>query len=149
MNPFRRRLALWSAALHGVWEYAQCPPFYDMSDTGTAEHHALMASAVLGDVAINLGVTAAAERLAGQDAVRQLTPRGTAALLGVGFVAAVGLEWGAQRLGLWRYTDRMPTVRVAGHDVGLLPIVQVTVLPALAALLAKTPHSGRQCGTCA
>jgi len=134
---YRRRLALWSAALHGAWEYAQCPPFYDMSDTGPVEHHALMASSVAGDVLINLGVTAAAERVAGRDAVRQLTPRGTAALLGVGLVAAVGLEWGAQRLGLWRYTDRMPTARVAGHDVGLLPVVQVTALPALAAWASR------------
>jgi hypothetical protein len=44
-----------------------------------------------------------------------------------------GLESGAQRLGLWRYTDQMPTVRVAGHDISLLPIVQVTALPAWAA----------------
>ena len=133
----RRRLALWSAALHGVWEYVQCPPFYDMSDTGRVEHHALMVSSVAGDVLINLGVTAAAERVAGRGAVRQLTPRGTSALLGVGLVAAVGLEWGAQRLGLWRYTERMPTVRIAGHDVGLLPVVQVTSLPALAVLGAR------------
>lgn len=134
---YRRRLVLWSAALHGAWEYSQCPPFYDMSDTGPTEHHALMVAATVGDVAINLGVTTAAERVAGREAVRQLAPRGAAALLGVGFVAAVGLEWSAQRLGLWRYTDRMPTVRVAGHDVGLLPVVQVTALPALAAWASR------------
>ena len=134
---YRRRLALWSAALHGVWEYAQCPPFYDMSDTGPVEHHALMVSATAGDVLINLGVTAAAERVAGRDAVRRLTPRGTAALLGVGLVAAVGLEWGAQRLGLWRYTERMPTVRVAGHDVGLLPVAQVATLPVLSVWMVQ------------
>ena len=133
----RRRLALWSGALHAVWEYAQCPPFYDMSDTDPVEHHALMAAATAGDVAINLGVAAAAERVAGREAVRRFTPRGAAALLGVGLVAGIGLEWAAQRLGLWRYTDGMPSVRVANHDVGLLPIVQVAVLPALSVWLAN------------
>ena len=124
----RTRFALWSAALHGVWEYAQCPPFYDMTGLPEPKHDALMLAATAGDVAINLGVGALAGRLVGREPVRRLTPSGTAALLGVG-----GLEWAAQRLDLWSYPDQMPTVRVAGHDVGLLPIVQVTVLPALAA----------------
>ncbi|MDT7858246.1 hypothetical protein RQM47_16475 [Rubrivirga sp. S365] len=137
----RTRFALWSAALHGAWEYAQCPPFYDMTGLPKPKHDALMLAATAGDVAINLGVASVAERVAGRDAVRQLTPRGTAALLGVGLVAAVGLEWGAQRLGLWRYTDRMPTVHVAGHDVGVLPVVQVTVLPALSAWVARRADS--------
>ncbi|MEM1044210.1 MAG: hypothetical protein AAGI91_16500 [Bacteroidota bacterium] len=131
------RFALWSAALHGAWEYAQCPPFYDMTGLPESKHDALMAAATAGDVAINFGVSAVAERLVGRQPVRRLSPAGTAALVGVGFVAAVGLEWAAQRLGLWRYTDRMPTVRVAGYDVGLLPIAQVTALPALSAWAAK------------
>ena len=133
----RARFALWSAALHGAWEYAQCPPFYDMTGLPKTKHDALMLAATAGDVAINFGVTAVAERLVGSEPVRKLTPGGTAALLGVGFVAAVGLEWAAQRLDLWNYADRMPTVRVAGHDVGLLPIAQVTVLPALASWAAR------------
>ena len=136
MTP-RTRFALWSAALHGVWEYAQCPPYYDMTGLPKPKHDALMLAATAGDIVINLGVAAAAEKLVGDDPVRTLSAGGTAALLGVGFVAAVGLEWAAQRLDLWTYTDRMPTVHVAGHDVGLLPIAQVTLLPALAAGLAK------------
>ena len=127
------RFAAWSVALHGAWEYAQCPPFYDMTGMPESKHDALMLAATVGDVAINFGVAAAAEWAVGRDEVRDVTPRGTAALLATGAVAAVGLEWAAQRLGLWRYTDRMPTVRVAGHGVGVLPVVQVTCLPALAA----------------
>ena len=133
----RTRFALWSAALHGVWEYAQCPPFYDMTGLPQPKHDALMLAATAGDVVINLGVVSIAERLVGKEPVRTLTTGGTAALLGVGFVAAVGLEWAAQRLDLWTYTGRMPTARIAGHDVGLLPIAQVTLLPALAAWLTK------------
>lgn len=134
------RFALWSAALHGVWEYAQCPPFYDMSGMPKPKHDALMLAATAGDVAINLGVAAAAGQIAGRDAVRTVTPRGAVALVATGAVAAVGLEWAAQRLGLWRYTDRMPTVCVGGHDVGLLPIAQVTLLPALAAWATARLH---------
>ena len=75
-----------------------------------------------------------------REAVRRSTPVGAAALLSVGFAAAVGLEWAAQRLSLWSYTDRMPTVRVAGRDVGLLSVVQVAVLPALSAWLAQSAN---------
>jgi uncharacterized membrane protein YhaH (DUF805 family) len=91
-----------------------------------------MWGAIAGDVVITLGVAFGAAVLVG---VRRLTPPdrpGWAALLGVGFVASVGLEWAAQALGLWGYSDLMPTVTVFGHTVGLSPIVQVTVLPALA-----------------
>ena len=137
----RTRYALWSAALHGTWEYAQCPPYYDMTGLPKLKHDALMLAATAGDVAINLGVAAVAEQLVGREPVQRLTSKGAAALVGVGFVAAVGLEWAAQRLDLWAYTDRMPNVRVAGHDVGLLPIAQVTVLPALAAWAAKRTYS--------
>ena len=108
-----------------------------MTGLPKSKHDALMLSATAGDVAINLGVGAVAERLVGREAVRRSTPAGTAALVAVGFAAAVGLEWAAQRLGLWSYTDRMPTVHVAGHDIGLLPVVQVTVLPALSAWVAQ------------
>lgn len=133
----RSRFALWSAALHGAWEYAQCPPFYDMAGMPRRQHDAIMLAATAGDVAINLGVGAVAERLVGREAVRRSTPTGTAALLSVGLAAAAGLEWAAQRLSLWSYTDRMPTARVAGRDVGLLPVVQVTVLPALSSWAAQ------------
>jgi hypothetical protein len=51
-------------------------------------------------------------------------------------VASVGLEWAAQALDLWGYSDLMPTLTVLGHTVGLSPVVQVTTLPALSAWLA-------------
>lgn len=51
-------------------------------------------------------------------------------------MASVGLEWGALALDLWGYSDLMPTIEVLGHTVGLLPVVQVTTLPAFATWLA-------------
>ena len=91
-----------------------------------------MWGAIAGDVVITLGVALGAALAVG---ARRLDPPrsvGWAALLGVGFVASVGLEWGAQALDLWGYTALMPTLTVLGHTVGLSPIVQVTILPALA-----------------
>ena len=57
-------------------------------------------------------------------------------LLSVGLGAGVILEWLAQVLELWSYSDWMPTIEVFGHATGLLPILQITVLPACAVRLA-------------
>jgi hypothetical protein len=127
-----RRVALWGFGLHALWEFVQCTVLYDMWSWGFWRATVWMWGAIAGDVVITLGVAFGAAVLVG---VRRLSPpdrAGWAALLGVGFVAAVGLEWAAQALGLWGYSDLMPTVTVFGRTVGLSPIVQVTVLPALA-----------------
>lgn len=132
----RQRLVPWALALHALWEFGQCTVLYGMWDWGFWRASVWMWGAIVGDVVITLGVAFGAAVLVG---VRRLTPPdrvGWAALLGVGFVASVGLEWGAQALDLWDYSDLMPTVTVLGHTVGLSPIVQITLLPALAVLLA-------------
>ncbi|MEL7363499.1 MAG: hypothetical protein AAFN13_15595 [Bacteroidota bacterium] len=129
-----RRVALWGFLLNMIWEFAQCTVLYDMWDWGFWRATVWMWGAILGDVLIVLGVVGLARRLA-----PQVTPpdaRGWTALLAVGFVASVGLEWAAQALDLWGYSPLMPTVTVLGHTVGLSPIAQVTGLPALSAFLA-------------
>ena len=131
-----RRIAVWGLGLHALWEFGQCTLLYDMWDWGFWRATAAMWSAIAGDVLITLGVVFGAALAVG---ARRLDPPrrlGWAALLGVGFVAAVGLEWGAQALSLWGYSSLMPTVTVFGHTVGLSPVVQVTALPGLAAWLA-------------
>jgi hypothetical protein len=127
-----RRIALWGFGLHALWEFAQCTLLYDMWEWGFWRATAWMWGAIAGDVVITLGVALGAALAVG---ARRLDPPdrvGWGALLGVGFVASVGLEWGAQALELWGYSDLMPTVTVLGHTVGLSPVVQVTTLPALA-----------------
>lgn len=145
-----KRVALWGFLLNMAWEFGQCTVLYDMWDWGFWRATAWMWGAIFGDVLIVLGVALGAVLLVG--ARRLLPPHavgpdgvGWAALLGVGFVASVGLEWAAQALELWGYSDLMPTLTVLGHTVGLSPVVQVTVLPALSVWLAlrRAPTTAR------
>lgn len=131
-----RRVALWGFLLNMLWEFGQCTLLYDMWDWGFWRATAWMWGAILGDVGIVLGVVWIAHRFT----ARVVPPdaRGWATLLLVGFVASVGLEWAAQALGLWGYSDLMPTLTVFGHTVGFSPVVQVTFLPALCARFAAT-----------
>jgi hypothetical protein len=131
-----KRIALWGFLLNMVWEFGQCTLLYDMWDWGFWRATVWMWGAIFGDVLIVLGVVLGAVLFVGADRLRPPNAVGWAALLGVGFVASVGLEWAAQALGLWGYSDLMPTLTVLGHTVGLSPVVQVTTLPALSAWLA-------------
>lgn len=126
-----KRIALWGLVLNMLWEFGQCTVLYDMWSWGFWRATAWMWGAILGDVVIVLGVVLGAVLLVGARRVAPPDAVGWATLLGVGFVASVGLEWAAQALGLWGYSDLMPTLTVLGHTVGLSPIVQVTTLPAL------------------
>jgi hypothetical protein len=53
-------------------------------------------------------------------------------------VALAGLlvEWAARSLSLWGYGPLMPTVNVFGAAIGLAPVVQMLVLPALSVRIA-------------
>ncbi len=130
------RIAAWGLALNALWEFVQCLFLYDMGDQGFWPATAWMGGAILGDVLIVLGVAALAARLVGAGRLALPDVAGWSALLGVGFVAAAALEWAAQALGLWGYSDLMPTLLMAGREVGLAPVVQVTVLPAISVALA-------------
>ena len=91
---------------------------------------------IIGDVGIVLGVAALTRFAVGDKALISASVREWTALLAVGFVAGVLLEWLAKVLELWAYTELMPTITLFGHTVGLSPIVQITVLPALSVAVA-------------
>jgi hypothetical protein len=134
------RAALYGLALNGLWEYALCPFLYIMPTTGFWQSTLLMLAAIFGDVVITLGVCFLSYLLAGR---RHLIPPdryGWLALLGTGLVAGVVLEWAASALGYWSYTSLMPTLNVLGTCVGLVPIAQITLLPALSLRLAIRPE---------
>lgn len=93
---------------------------------------------------IVLGVAALAGFLAGRQRLAPPDGRGWAALLAVGFAVAVFLEWAAQVISLWGYSALTPTVTVGGHTVGLSPVVQITLLPALSVYLALNDFRRRK-----
>src|SRR5690606_35055604 len=107
--------------LNAIWEFGQCTLLYDMWGWGFWRATAWMWGAILGDVLIVLGMTWFSARLMGVDRLTPPDGAGWAALLGVGFASAVGLEWAAQALDLWGYSELMPTVEVLGRTVGLSP----------------------------
>ena len=136
-SPPWRGTALWGFGLNAVWEFAQCTLLYDMWDWGFWRATAYMWGAILGDGLIVLGIARLAQLLAGSRHVWPPDVHGWVTLLVVGFVASVGLEWIARAFDLWGYSDLMPMLVVAGHPVGLSPIVQVTLLPALSVYFAS------------
>lgn len=138
-----QRVALWGFLLNMLWEFGQCTVLYDMWDWDFWRATVWMWGAIFGDVVIVLGVVLGAVLLVGARRVAPPDTLGWVALLGVGFVASVGLEWAAQALELWGYSNLMPTLSIFGHTVGLSPVVQVTALPAASVALA-TGRIGQQ-----
>lgn len=122
--------------LNTGWEFGQCFFLYDMWDWGFWRATVWMWGAILGDVFIVAGVVFLSTFLVGAQRLTSPNLRGWLGLLLVGLVAGMSLEWLARVLDLWDYTARMSTVPVAGYTVGLSPVVQVTVLPALSLYLA-------------
>ncbi len=53
------------------------------------------------------------------------------------FIAAVFLEWIAIYLGPWEYNSNMPTLSIDYHQIGILPILQITFIPALSVCIAS------------
>ena len=141
-----KRIALFGFLLNMFWEFLQCTVFYDMRGWKFWETAVWTWSAIFGDVLIVLGVVAIADFLVGAPGLGLLDPRGWITLLGVGLVAGITLEWLAQVLRLWTYTAWMPGVRLLGYDVGLLPVMQVTLLPALSVSLGRRRTDQRPAG---
>ena len=54
----------------------------------------------------------------------------------LGALAGIIMEWSARVAHLWNYTALMPVVRIASVTVGVVPVLQMALLPALSLLLA-------------
>ncbi len=131
------RIALYGFVLNAFWEFGHAGPFYDMwAEVGLGDGLFHISLAILGDVVIVFGVMLIACQCVGRHNVLSPSWKGCLALLAVGLMAAIGLEWAAKALDWWTYNERMPTLTVFGETVGLSPIAQVTLLPALSVFLA-------------
>lgn len=118
---------LTSAALHGVWEFAQCTPLYvegrfPMTLRGMLRVTAAdvgLSVLIYGLVALGRRKLAWGLRPARADIL---------AAMGIGAVIAAAIEWHALNSGRWAYTASMPTLM----GIGLLPLLQLgvgTILP--------------------
>ncbi len=131
------RIALYGLFLNTVWEYAQLGLFYDCWTRWRPwQRAAVPALCILGDVVIVLVVVVTAVAVAGGRHIVPPDAVGVAVLVGIGFVLGMVLERAALALRLWSYRLAMPTLSVAGRPVGLLPVLQITLLPPLSLWLA-------------
>jgi len=62
-------------------------------------------------------------------------------VLGPGYT--VFSEWLNTTLSHWSYSQLMPTLNIAGIEIGVSPLLQWLVLPPLALYLARRRHTHR------
>lgn len=127
-------LALVAFVSHGVWENAQAPLYAGYQSF--SQHFGMCLYGTTVDVLITLIVLAFLWLLT----KRLPSTKGDwFALAIIGFVIAVAIEQNALLLGKWAYAVTMPLVPYT--QVGLSPILQMTLLLPLSFFLAHTIFS--------
>lgn len=127
------RLAWWSFILHGVWEFFQCLFFYDMSGFSVWKGALWMVGATLADAVLSVLLVAGARYLGNRNSRLPTTW-----LLSIaGFIVAATIETLASLGGWWRYGPLMPQLQILGVSLGLLPLLQMALLPLLGAKIAQ------------
>lgn len=140
---FWKRVTLHAAWLHGGWEVAQCLLFYDMSGTSFLSALFFMAGATSADVVLTLLLIVVTLRPA---AFQHFAVRGRSfgMLALCGAVTAISIELLARKFDWWHYSPAMPTLHFYEQRVGLLPVLQMAMLPSLAFLLGRLPPSPKR-----
>jgi hypothetical protein len=95
-----RRIALYGFLLNMLWEFGQCTVLYDMWSWDFWRATVWMWGAIAGDVVIMLGVVGLARVAVGAGPLVNQSLRGWMALLSVGFITSIALEWLARALAL-------------------------------------------------
>jgi len=111
------------------WELAQAPLYVGMKSFRTTWWHCFRAS--LGDGLLVLIIFAAGWAVRRRyDWFVHPGVCGYLIMLAIGLTIGVSVEWGAVHLmGRWAYTAQMPLV--PGLSLGILPLLQMLVLPPL------------------
>jgi hypothetical protein len=125
-----------SFVVNEIWEMAQMSAYVETAGYSWTSTLGRCTRAAVGDVGIILGIYAAGALVSGDPGwgLRGRWYRyATTAVLGLAF--AVLVEHAALATGRWSYTERMPMV--SWLDVGLWPLLQMTLLPSLAFLFAR------------
>ena len=130
----------WLAGLNLVWETAQIP-LYTVWTEASASHIAFaIFHCTLGDVLIGSASLALALMLWREGPTAQWHWRrivGLMLLLGPGYT--ILSEWLNTTLFRWSYSELMPTLNIAGFELGVSPLLHWLILPPLALYLARGP----------
>jgi len=128
----------WLGGLNLAWETAQLPLYTLWREASAGTIAFSVAHCTAGDIVIGAAVLVMVLILGRERAVTQWRWRRTAAWTALAGVAyTVFSEWSNTAiLGSWAYSELMPTLKVAGIDIGLSPLLQWLVLPPLALVLA-------------
>jgi hypothetical protein len=128
----------WLGGLNLIWETAQLPLYTLWNEASAGTNAFSVAHCTAGDIAIGGAALIMVLILGRERAVSEWRWRRIAvwtALAGVAYTAFS--EWSNTAiLGSWAYSELMPTLKVAGIDLGLSPLLQWLVLPPLALVLA-------------
>ena len=119
-----------AVVLNYLWELAQAPLYVGLEDYNAGVFwHCFVAS--LGDgIMVLLMVAAGWITLRQADWFDRPGVPGYLVMITAGLVLAVLVEWVAvHRLGRWVYAERMPMV--PGLGIGVVPIAQMLILPAM------------------
>jgi hypothetical protein len=124
-------VGIFAFLLNYPWEFLQVPFFQAMPDMPHWEAVEFCTRAAVGDAAIAVvAFWCAAAAGSSRQWIRWPTLRTTAAFLAAGLAITLVFERLATgTLDRWTYSEMMPIVPVVG--VGLVPLVQWTVLPLL------------------
>ncbi len=142
LSWLRRYLAT-SAIGHLLWEIAQLP-LYTIWSTGTVREQLIaIVHCTAGDVVIAaLAIVLALVLVADSDwPANRFWPTAAAALMG-GFAYTGFSEWLNTVLRTsWSYSEWMPVLHLFGFRLGISPMLQWVIVPALAMWLAMRPGS--------
>ena len=131
--------------LNLAWETAQLPLYTLWSEASAGTIAFSVAHCTAGDIAIGAAALIIVLILGRERAVAQWRWRRIAvwtALAGTAYT--VFSEWSNTAiLGSWAYSGLMPTLEVAGIDIGLSPLLQWLVLPPLALYLSRKSRRRR------
>lgn len=122
---------LWSAALHGAWEFAQLP-LYTVWTTATRAElifdvlHCTTGDCLIAVSALLISIFAMRAR----DWPKQRYLAVSIVTIGLGVVYAAYSEWhNVYVRGAWAYADRMPTLHIQGYAIGASPLLQWLLVP--------------------
>jgi len=127
-----------------VWEFLQLP-FYTIWKTGTAREQAFAAvHCTLGDILIALSTLTIALIAVGESSWPERRFWAVVAIAtACGLAYAIFSEWlNVVVRGTWAYSDLMPVIPLVGFNVGLSPVLQWLVLPAVAFTFARRMIAG-------